>query len=256
MNKAVVVLGCKPDTDRLTERAAAASQAWTALREQHAFLICSGYASQAGLPAEANLLAAQAVSAGVPISCIIIEDKAQNSIENALNCLPILLSKSVQHVVLVTSDYHMPRCRLLFELVLQHTFIGLSWAEAYSEVSNLERSQLMQQEVKGMRHLLALGARSDFHRDMLKDRSLTHPDLLQHCADGVRLPLQPPPVALSANDKLRRSLSRKLSSGGGSMRLLMKSTSMKAKDADLQSVEEDMQLTQDLIAVAYPENNG
>lgn len=128
--------------------------------------------------------------------------------------------------------------------------------QAYSEVSNLERSQLMQQEVKGMRHLLALGARSDFHRDMLKDRSLTHPDLLQHCADGVRLPLQPPPVALSANDKLRRSLSRKLSSGGGSMRLLMKSTSMKAKDADLQSVEEDMQLTQDLIAVAYPENNG
>lgn len=146
-----ITQGCKPDTDRLTERAAAASQAWIALREQQALLICSGYASQAGkttaifdavlqavglqlrsvagLPAEANLLAAQAVSAGVPISCVIIEDKAQNSIENALNCLPILQSKSVQHVVLVTSDYHMPRCRLLFELVLQHTSIELSWAE-------------------------------------------------------------------------------------------------------------------------------
>lgn len=124
--------------------------------------------------------------------------------------------------------------------------------QAYSEVSELERSQLVQQEVKGMRHLLALAARPDFHREMLCDRSLTHPDLLQHCADGVSLPLQPPPVALSANDKLRRSLSRKLSSGGGSMRLLMKSASMKAKDADLQNIEEDLQLTQDLIAVAYP----
>lgn len=83
----------------------------------------------AGLPAEANLLAAQAVSAGVPASCIIIEDKAQNSIENALNCLPILQSKRVTHCVLATSDYHIPRCRLLFELVLQGTGINLSWAE-------------------------------------------------------------------------------------------------------------------------------
>ena len=83
----------------------------------------------AGLPAEANLLAAQAVSAGVPLTSVVIEDKAQNSIENALNCLPILQSKGVHDVVLVTSDYHMPRCRLLFELVLQGTSIELSWAE-------------------------------------------------------------------------------------------------------------------------------
>ena len=42
------IQGCKPDTNRLTERAAAASQAWIALREPDAMLICSGYASQAG----------------------------------------------------------------------------------------------------------------------------------------------------------------------------------------------------------------
>ena len=60
---------------------------------------------------------------------VVIEDKAQNSIENALNCLPILQGKGVHHMVLVTSDYHMPRCRLLFELVLQGTNIELSWAE-------------------------------------------------------------------------------------------------------------------------------
>ena len=83
----------------------------------------------AGLPAEANLLAAQAVSAGVALTSVVIEDKAQNSIENALNCLPILQSKGVHYVVLVTSDYHMPRCRLLFELVFQGTNIELSWAE-------------------------------------------------------------------------------------------------------------------------------
>ena len=83
----------------------------------------------AGLPAEANLLGAQAVAAGVPADCIVIEDQAKNSIENALLCLPILQSSHVQHVVLVTSDYHLPRCRLLFEMVLQGTGIELSWAE-------------------------------------------------------------------------------------------------------------------------------
>lgn len=91
----------------------------------------------AGLPAEANLLAAQAVSAGVAPASVIIEDKAQNSIENALNSLPVLQSKGVQHVVLVTSDYHMPRCRLLFELVLQGTTIELSWAEVRAASSDL-----------------------------------------------------------------------------------------------------------------------
>lgn len=120
-------------------------------------------------------------------------------------------------------------------------------------MTDQERSQLVQQEVKGMGHLLALAARPDFHRDMLRDRRLTHPDLLQHCADGVKLPLQPPPLGLSANDKLRRSLSRKLSSGSGSMRLLVKSTSVKVRDADLQNIEEDPQLKEELISVAYPE---
>jgi len=148
--------GCKPDTSRLTERAAAATQAWFYLQNPSAILLCTGYASQAGkplgknvektcfckpckasdikpcatgLPAEANLLAAQATSSGVPHDRIVVEDQAQNSIEKALNCLPILLSSKIQHIVLVTSDYHMPRCRLLFEAVLQGTAIDVCWAE-------------------------------------------------------------------------------------------------------------------------------
>ncbi|KAL0023502.1 hypothetical protein WJX79_003366 [Trebouxia sp. C0005] len=202
--QAVVVLGCKPDTNRLTERAAAAAQAWFSLQSSSAILLCTGYASQAELPAEANLLAAQAVSSGVPRDRIVIEDQAQNSIENAFNCLPILQSSNIQHIIIVTSDYHMPRCRLLFEAVLQGTAIALCWAEAYSEVSVEERSKLVQQEVRGMQHLLALVSRPDFHRDMLRDRKLTHPDLLQHCADGVQLPLKPQLGGLAANEKLKR----------------------------------------------------
>ncbi len=150
--------GCKPDTNRLTERAAAATQAWFYLQNPSAILLCTGYASQAGkhaerhcyckpgrasyiafcaagLPAEANLLAAQARSLGVPHDCIVIEDQAQNSIENALNSLPILQSSKIQQIILVTSDYHMPRCRLLFEAVLQGTTIDVCWAEVSAAMS-------------------------------------------------------------------------------------------------------------------------
>lgn len=265
--QAVVVLGCKPDTNRLTERAAAATQAWFYLQNSSAILLCTGYASQAGLPAEANLLAAQATSSGVPHGCIVIEDQAQNSIENALNCLPILQSSKIQHIVLVTSDYHMPRCRLLFEAVLQGTAIDVCWAEAYSEVCTEERSKLIQQEVRGMQHLLALVSRPDFHREMLRDRKLTHPDLLQHCADAGQLPLKPQLSGRAANEKLKRCLSRKMSTGSGSMQALLKQASIKQGTVALPSLlqqvsvkqgigvhdlSEDEEVQHQLIAVAYP----
>lgn len=145
--------GCKPDTNRLTERAVGAAQAWIALHNANAKLLCTGFASQAGrvftvrpwltiglwqlryglipagLPAEANLLAAQAVLAGVPSHSIIIENQARNTVENALLCLPLFQQHQIKHITLVTSDYHMPRSRLLFELVLRGTDVQMSWAE-------------------------------------------------------------------------------------------------------------------------------
>ena len=121
--------------------------------------------------------------------------------------------------------------------------------QAYSEITDGERQKLVEQEVRGMQHLSALAARPDFHRDMLKDRKLTHPDLLQHCADNVQLPLQPQPLDIASNSLLRRSLSRKLSTGGGSMRRLVQQLS--TKHGKMQHVDEDEQMQDELIAVAY-----
>ena len=121
--------------------------------------------------------------------------------------------------------------------------------QAYSEITDVERQKLVEQEVKGMQHLSALAARPDFHRDMLKDRKLTHPDLLQHCADNVQLPLQPQPLGIASNSLLRRSLSRKLSTGGGSMRWLVHQLS--TKHGKMQHVDENEQMQDELIAVAY-----
>ena len=145
---------------------------------------------------------------------------------------------------------------------------GPAGLQAYSEVTDQERRNLEQAEVRGMQHLLALASRPDFHRSMLRDRKLTHPDLLQHCADGVQLPLIRQPDELAANDKFRRCLSRKLSSGGSSMQLLLKQASVKQGNEALQgllqqvstkqassgvqSLDRNEDLHHQLIAVAYP----
>ena len=141
----------------------------------------------------------------------------------------------------------------------------MSGLQAYSEVSTEERSKLVQQEVRGMQHLLALVSRPDFHRDMLRDRKLTHPDLLQHCAAGVQLPLPPQLSGFAADEKLKRCLLRKMSTGSGSMRSLLKQASIKQGTVALPSLlqlkqgstgvhdfAEDEEVQNQLIAVAYP----
>ena len=94
-----------------------------------------------------------------------------------------------------------------------------------------------------MQHLLALAFRPDFHRDMLRDRRLTHPDLLQPC--GV-ITMQQAETAMAAKEKLQKCLSRRLSSGSGSMQHLLKQASRASSQLFLQPDEEQ------LIAVAYP----
>lgn len=94
-----------------------------------------------------------------------------------------------------------------------------------------------------MKHLLALALRPDFHRDMLHDRSMTHPDLLQPC--GV-ISMQQAETAIAAKEKLQKCLSRRLSSGSGSMQQLLKQASRASNQLNLQPSEEQ------LIAVAYP----
>lgn len=52
---------------------------------------------------------------GVPDSAIIEEPKSLNTYENAVNVQKILDQKGIKEVLLVTSAFHMPRARLVFE---------------------------------------------------------------------------------------------------------------------------------------------
>ncbi len=52
---------------------------------------------------------------GVPSSAIIEEPKSLNTYENAVNVQKILDQKSIKEILLVTSAFHLPRARLIFE---------------------------------------------------------------------------------------------------------------------------------------------
>jgi uncharacterized SAM-binding protein YcdF (DUF218 family) len=68
-------------------------------------------------PPEGELLAERAAALGVPREAIRVTEKVQNTAEEAVAISRMSLSKEGKRtaILLVTSAYHMPRSRLLFE---------------------------------------------------------------------------------------------------------------------------------------------
>jgi hypothetical protein len=52
-------------------------------------------------------------------SFVVLEQASKNTVENALNCKDILLSKGCQCVHLITNEFHMPRTKCIFECIFQ-----------------------------------------------------------------------------------------------------------------------------------------
>jgi uncharacterized SAM-binding protein YcdF (DUF218 family) len=71
--------------------------------------IVSGGSLGNGLDTEAGYLAAELVRLGVPKEAVIVEDKANNTRENATESRKILEQLGAKQVLLVTSAFHMPR---------------------------------------------------------------------------------------------------------------------------------------------------
>lgn len=103
----------------------------------NAYILCSGggTASQNPNATEANVMANWLLDQGVSKSQIIIENRSYSTEENAMNSFAILSEQypEVDSIVLVSSDYHLRRCKVLFyaaivleELEEDYTIVG--WA--------------------------------------------------------------------------------------------------------------------------------
>ncbi len=132
---AVVVLGLQLHSDSmprlgLKRRVLHGVSVWRSVGPG-ALLVLSGARKQSPLlsssssssTTEASAMAELAFCAGVPSSAVWLEQRASNTVENALFVAALLSelgahASSIEEVVLVSSDWHLPRALLAFHLLL------------------------------------------------------------------------------------------------------------------------------------------
>ena len=114
---AIIVLGAqvKPDGEpsiQLQWRLDAAYKAW---QERNCLVVVCG-AQGANEPAtEASVMKAELVRQGVPEESILMDDKSFNTRQNINNAISLMEGRGVDRVLIVTSDYHLPRSMALAE---------------------------------------------------------------------------------------------------------------------------------------------
>ena len=114
---AIIVLGAqvKPDgvpSLQLQWRLDAAANAW---KERNCLIVVCG-AQGGNEPApEAHVMRDELIKQGVDAGMILMDDQSFNTRQNIANAVALLEGRGVDHVLLVTSDYHLPRAMALAE---------------------------------------------------------------------------------------------------------------------------------------------
>ena len=114
---AIIVLGAqvKPDgvpSLQLQWRIDAAAEAW---QERNCLIVVCG-AQGANEPAtEASVMRDELIKQGVAEEFILMDDKSFNTRQNIANAVALLEGRDVDHVLIVTSDYHLPRAMAIAE---------------------------------------------------------------------------------------------------------------------------------------------
>ena len=114
---AIIVLGAqvKPDgvpSLQLQWRLDAAAQAWK--DRSCLIVVCGAQGSNEPAP-EAHVMRDELVKQGVPAESILMDDKSFNTRQNIANSVKLLEGRDVDHVRVVTSDYHLPRAMAIAE---------------------------------------------------------------------------------------------------------------------------------------------
>eukprot|EP00286_Rhodomonas_abbreviata_P023497 CAMPEP_0181308734 /NCGR_PEP_ID=MMETSP1101-20121128/11632_1 /TAXON_ID=46948 /ORGANISM="Rhodomonas abbreviata, Strain Caron Lab Isolate" /LENGTH=435 /DNA_ID=CAMNT_0023415159 /DNA_START=3 /DNA_END=1310 /DNA_ORIENTATION=+ len=126
---AVIVLGQSLNPDgkppaTLLARVRTAFDAWRTTPGSHVIL-SGGDPARTG-QSEAHTMMNLLLEQGVERKAIILEEQSQNTLQNAFYCFPLLRKLATTRVILVSSEFHLPRSKYLFEA----TFKALTLAEA------------------------------------------------------------------------------------------------------------------------------
>ncbi|PAJ72132.1 hypothetical protein CJF42_22880, partial [Pseudoalteromonas sp. NBT06-2] len=93
------------------------------------------------------------IAKGIPSSSFIEIALSSYTLEDATLSKPILEQYSITRCILVTSDFHMERAKLLFNLIMPN--IDFKYSEAKILVSELELQKLIKHEKNAIKRELA-----------------------------------------------------------------------------------------------------
>jgi hypothetical protein len=103
--------GTPPAT--LHSRIEAAARQWK-LNSEIILILCGGDTARTGR-SEALIMRDLLLPLGVENSSIILEDQSLNTLQNAYYSYPILQDLKAQEIILLSSEFHLPRAKYLFE---------------------------------------------------------------------------------------------------------------------------------------------
>ena len=114
---AIVVLGAqvKPDGSlslQLQWRLDAAYEAWQ--KQECLIVVCGAQGAKEPEP-EAHAMRDYLIAQGVPEESILVDDTSNNTRQNIRNASALLEGHNARQVLIVTSDYHLPRAMNLAE---------------------------------------------------------------------------------------------------------------------------------------------
>ena len=120
---AIVVLGQSLNPDgtppaTLCGRVKAAVSTWRET-ENSVIILTGGDPARTGR-SEAKVMEEMIHLEGVPLDAMILEQESANTLQNAYYSVPILQQLGIRKMLLITSDFHMPRALYLFEAYLAH----------------------------------------------------------------------------------------------------------------------------------------
>jgi len=85
-----------------------------------------------GAPSVASVMAKELISYGVPSDVIEEEGKSESSLEQLKYCAKIVQERNLEHVSILSNEYHLPRIQVMLE--------------RFNELKSLQNAQLLSAE--------------------------------------------------------------------------------------------------------------
>ncbi|MBE0368196.1 YdcF family protein [Pseudoalteromonas aurantia] len=156
MNSAIVLLG-SPNNDDGSLSEIAISRCDHALtvfdaKRSHKLLCTGGFGDHFNRTniAHAEYLRNYMIKKGVPKQAFLENALSRYTYEDATLSQRILKQARIYHIILVTSDFHMPRASYVFKSVLTNCSIEISSADSFALPAN-KLSQLVAHEAAAMK---------------------------------------------------------------------------------------------------------